>query len=198
MRHLIPESGMLQSASLGPLLLPPQGGEEVDKAKVEAELLERRNLSRSAAGRLSLTPYQYAHLTNDGLALLRQHAAPDSRVFCMDLVNPFSVALGLPPPKGGMLWWDRMTFNRQIFPAPEQVFADVTQVMIPKSGLNTQALQAIYLPYVTAHFRHAGESVLWDLYSFHPNNGENREQRVRLRPETPVAQQKSRGLLHGF
>lgn len=164
MRYSTPDSALLQAESLSPMLLPPQGGEEVERSRVVAELLERRNFSPSVAGRLSLTPYQYAHLVNDGVALVRPHVNAASRVFCMDSANPFPLALRLPAPKGGALWWDKMTFNRRIFPAPERALGEVTHVMVPKSGVNSEDVWEVYRPYVTEHFRHLDASALWDLY----------------------------------
>jgi hypothetical protein len=164
MRYLTPDSGVIQSESLSSLLLPPQLGEQVEQPRVVQGLLERANFSPYMLGRVSLTPYQYAHLVNDGLALLQPHLTPAARVFCMDLANPFPLALLLPPPKGGSLWWDRMTFSPQLFPKPERVFGEVTHVMVPKIGLNTADSQEVYLPYVADHFSHVAESALWDLY----------------------------------
>jgi hypothetical protein len=164
MRYLTPDSGILKSESLGSLLLPPQRGEQVEQPSVVRGLLDRRDFSLYMTGRVSLTPYQYAHLVNDGLALLRPHLTPGARIFCMDLTNPFPLALLLPPARGGSLWWDRRTFGPQLFPKPERVFGDVTHVMIPKVGLNSPDLQEVYLAYVTEHFSHVAESALWDLY----------------------------------
>jgi len=164
MRYSTPDSALFQTESLSPMLLPPQGGEQVERPRVVAELLERRSFSPSVAGRLSLTPYQYAHLVNDGVALLQPHVNAASRVFCMDSANPFPLALRLPAPKGGALWWDKMTFNRKIFPAPERALGEVTHVMLPKSGVDSEAVWEVYGPYVTEHFRHVAASELWDLY----------------------------------
>ncbi|MEI8233914.1 MAG: hypothetical protein WCH57_04425 [Verrucomicrobiota bacterium] len=165
MRYLTPDSGLIKSESLGSLLLPPQPGEQVEQPNVVRGLLTRRDFSPYMTGRVSLTPYQYAHLVNDGLALLRPHVTPASRIFCMDLMNPFPLALLLPPPKGGSLWWDRRTFSHQIFPSPQRVFGEVTHVMVPKIGLNgAEDLREVYGAYLTEHFSHASESALWDLY----------------------------------
>jgi len=167
MKYLTPDSGIIHSESFGPLLMPPQPGEQVEQERVLQDILARREATPYLIGRVSFTPYQYAHLINDGLALLKPHVTPASGVFCMDLTNPFPLALALPYPKGGALWWDQKTFDQKLFPNAEQVFADVTLVMIPKVGLghSTGLLQAVYQPYIMEHFSRVSGSALWDLYA---------------------------------
>ncbi len=111
---------------------------------------------------------EYSQATNDGMALLRPHLSSDSRVFSLDFANPFSFALELPPPKGDALWWhSNYTFNKQVFLDPERVFADVTLVIIPKTGSEgtsaSKAMQEIYGDYLSKHFIKKDESQFWTL-----------------------------------
>ena len=164
MRFLTPASGLIQSESLGQMLLPPLSGEQVEKPWVISDLVVRKDFSPHMAWRSIMTPYEYAHLINDGLELIKPHVTPSSRIFCMDLVNPFPFALLTPYPKGGILWWDRQTFSQKIHPQPEQVFAEVTHVMEPKIVVRLNELLDIYGPYVNEHFDRVAESPLWVLY----------------------------------
>ena len=166
MRYSTPENGIIQSKNLGSLLMPPRPGESVEQEKVEQDILGRRYYSPFMVGRVSFTSYQYAHLVNDGLALIKPHVTPATRVFCVDLANPFPFALSLPYPKGGITWWAPNTFNKKIFPKPEQVFEEVTHVLIPKYGLghSTGLILEVYKPYLMEHFEPLAESKLWDLY----------------------------------
>jgi len=163
MKYSVPASGILQSKSLGPELMPPKQGEPVEKENVLRDIAARRDFSLYMVGRVSFTPFQYAHLLNDGLALLKPHTTPESRVFCMDLVNPFPFALLLQYPKKEPVWW---VYNDRIFPKAEVMFGDVTHVMRPKFGLdnNSGMIKEVYHAYLLENFDHVSASVLWDLY----------------------------------
>ena len=168
MRYATPESGIIQSPSLGPLLMPPRPHEQVEKDLAVRDLLARRDFSPYIAMRDGITPYQYAHLVNDGLALLKPYVTPSMRVFCMDSTNPFPIALCLPSPKGGAIWWDAKTFSQKLFPNPEQVFGEVTHVMVPKVAVNRNTaagMREIYGDYLAEHFTPLCESALWNLYA---------------------------------
>jgi hypothetical protein len=52
----------------------------------------------------------YVSAVQAGVQVLSEIAKPGDTVQVLDFSNPFSFALGLPPPKGGALWW-HATFN---------------------------------------------------------------------------------------
>lgn len=164
MRFLTPECGIIDSPSLRSLILPPQPGEQVEWAWVINDLTARKHLSPLAAERTAVSPFQFACLIQDGLKLLRPHVTPESRIFCLNHTNPFPLALRLPPPNGGCLWWDGVTFNRKRFPDPERVYRDVTLVMVPRNPVGSTLMRDVYLPSVKERFRKVAESALWELY----------------------------------
>jgi hypothetical protein len=103
------------------------------------------------------------------MALLRQHLSIDSRVFVLDFANPFSFALELTPSRGDALWWhNNYTFNLNIFPDPKILFADVTLVVVPKTGSEgtnaSIAMQKIYGDYLNKHFLKIADSQFWTLF----------------------------------
>jgi hypothetical protein len=109
---------------------------------------------------------------NDGLALLRAHVGQDARLMVFALTDPFSFPLGLAPPRGGPLWWDRnFNYNLEHYPPAEQVFAEVTHVMIPQIHADDDGcckhvvadLEQMYGPYVAEYFVEVGRTETWVL-----------------------------------
>ena len=109
---------------------------------------------------------------NDGLALLRAHVRGDARLMVFALSDPFSFPLGLEPSTGAPLWWDRnFNYNLEHFPPAEQVFAEVTHVMIPQLHAEDDGcckdiiadLEQMYGPYVARHFVETGRTDTWVL-----------------------------------
>jgi hypothetical protein len=109
---------------------------------------------------------------NDGLALLRAHVDQDARLMVFALTDPFSFPLGLAPPTGGPLWWDRnFNYNLDHYPPAEQVFAEVTHVMVPQIHAEDDGcckhvvadLEQMYGPYVAQHFAEVGRTDTWVL-----------------------------------
>jgi hypothetical protein len=127
----------------------------------------------TAYWRASLVP---EHI-NDGLALLRPHVTNNSRVFTLALTNPFAFALELPPPTGGLLWWDLdYSFNAKVYPSAAETFVDVDFVMIPILNPTDEGccqetvtvMKALYGSYLADHFGPVAESAYWTLLEKRP------------------------------
>jgi hypothetical protein len=110
---------------------------------------------------------------NEGLELLRQHVDGDARLMVFALSDLFSFPLSLTPPTGGPLWWDRdFNYNLDRHPPAEQVFADVTHVMIPQihpedAGCCKHVvgdLEQMYGSYVRANFIEVARTQTWVLH----------------------------------
>ena len=113
---------------------------------------------------------------NDGLALLRRHVSPRSRLAVLGLTDPFSFALGLTPPRGAPLWWDlNISFNSNHYPRAERVFSEADLVMYPvavepKDGCcweTVSALHELYDRYLTRHYAEVDRSKYWVLLERH-------------------------------
>ncbi|MGF9762685.1 hypothetical protein AAII07_46740 [Microvirga sp. 0TCS3.31] len=122
------------------------------------------------------TATAYQDVLREGYdALLRLEPKP-SRIFVLDQGNAFSMALDTPPPRGDTPWlqWDRTLGSAGHVPA-ETLLSDVQFVMEPKPSSSPDAakgplpkLQAVYGPYIAAHFDTAGETQHWKLYRRRP------------------------------
>jgi hypothetical protein len=103
---------------------------------------------------------------NDGIGLLRKHATKESRILTIAHHNPFPFALGLPPPKGGLIVWHyERTFSESMSPPPETVFKEVNLIMINAEDLDPPSpMVRMYFPYIQREFKRIDESDHWILY----------------------------------
>jgi hypothetical protein len=110
-------------------------------------------------------------MQNDGLALLRRHLRPGDRVFTTAMTDPFSFALRLQPPEGGMLWWDvGYDVDSDTHPTPDRVLGKVDWVMIPQLHAGQGCCQKtvelmidVYSGYLSTHFRDVERTSDWVL-----------------------------------
>jgi hypothetical protein len=114
----------------------------------------------------------YLAALRDGADALASLDPKPSRIFVLDVANPFSMALNVAPAKGDTPWlqWDRTLNDKAHIPA-EALLSDVQIVMEPKPANDGNAeqgpvsqLQAIYGPYISANFDPAHETDHWKLY----------------------------------
>jgi hypothetical protein len=132
-------------------------------------------LGRTSSRLGNFTAIGHARRINDGLELLGGRTSQRSRVYAMDLFNPFPFLLQLPPPRGAPICphYQRLADDAHHPPA-ERVFHEVTHVMVPKAplALDTAAfLERIYGPHLRQHFTHSAESKYWILYVRKPAGG---------------------------
>ena len=75
----------------------------------------------------------YVGKLNEALALLRAHTGPGDRVASLNFENPFSFALLRAPPSGDVSSWHLgYSFDATHAWAAEEVFANVTILMVPR------------------------------------------------------------------
>jgi hypothetical protein len=109
---------------------------------------------------------------NDGLALLRQHMAPGSKIVTLAASDPFSLALGTEPARGAPIWWDmNLSFNMTHYPVPQHLFAEADYVIYPiivdktkeccPGTMTLEALSTLYMPYLDRHYTELGRSPHW-------------------------------------
>jgi hypothetical protein len=117
-----------------------------------------------------LTSAQYSRLINDGVALLGKHLRVGDRVWALEWPSPFSLALGIPPARGGDAFWDfDRTIDERHAPSRESVMAEVSLVILRKQQLTVKYVQFLYATYVNGpghpdDFKIVDESPLWILY----------------------------------
>jgi hypothetical protein len=114
----------------------------------------------------------YLATLRDGASALSATDPQPTRVFVLDLANPFSLALNAVPAEGDTPWlqWDRTLGSKAHVP-PEALLAQVQIVMEPKPASDNPAeqgpgpqLQGIYGPYISANFDLAHETEHWKLH----------------------------------
>jgi hypothetical protein len=111
-------------------------------------------------------------MINDGLGLLHGRVAPKDRVFTLAYGNPFNMALGLVPTRGGLLWYDLgYDVDAEHFPAPDTALGDAQWVMVPRMvpgegccQSTVDAMKAVYGPYLRSTFTPVAQSSSWELW----------------------------------
>lgn len=105
----------------------------------------------------------------DGARLLRRPRRLGGSVFTLDTTNPFNALLGRSPPKGVDSWYHAgRTFNEASYRAPEQVFADVDVIMVPKAPVQPAShrlLEQLYGSYIDSHYTMVETSDYWRAYA---------------------------------
>ncbi len=117
---------------------------------------------------------------NDGIDLLRANVRPGDGVTTVAYVDPFSVALGMPPADDGPRWWDlNISFNRTHAPSAEEFLGHVSLVMVPRLTnrgegccfATVDQMLAIYGGYLQSHFHEAASTDAWILYRRNADSG---------------------------
>ena len=109
--------------------------------------------------------HAYLASIEDGARALQSLPEKPIKVSVLDFANPFSAGFDLPPPRGDNAWlhWGR-NINGQHFIPPEQHFADVEVLMLPKWGINNIPLHALYQAYIDIAFEPTCEIDGWTIY----------------------------------
>ena len=111
---------------------------------------------------------------NDGIDLLRANVRPGDGVTTVAYVDPFSVALGMPPADDGPRWWDlNISFNRTHAPSAEEFLGHVSLVMVPRLTNRGEGMLLCYgrsdardvrRRTLQSHFHEAASTDAWILY----------------------------------
>jgi hypothetical protein len=159
-------SERLAGPRLARLPVPVHYDEPGAREAAESAILARDPLQDPKA---FMTSRQLTRWINDGVELLaRQRIEPDDRVFVADWFNPFNLALGIPPARGGALLWDykRMVDERS-HPDPERTMREITLLMVPKRPTlpaQTAFMLGVYASTLERDYALVGESSLWSLW----------------------------------
>jgi hypothetical protein len=109
--------------------------------------------------------HTYLASIENGARILESLPEKPRKVSVLDFANPFSAGLGLKPPRGDSAWlhWERNVDASHFFP-PEQYFADVEVLMLPKWGINNEPLRELYHAYIDEAFEPIRENNGWTIY----------------------------------
>jgi hypothetical protein len=126
------------------------------------------NMARHAHLRQPLAQPEYLWTVEDAVQLLRRDPRLSGSVFVMDMPNPLNALLGRPAPRGVDAWNHAgRTFSEDVYRRPEEMFADVDVVMIPKAPgelATAQMLRRVYGPYIERNYAPAAVSDYWIAY----------------------------------
>jgi hypothetical protein len=105
----------------------------------------------------------------DGTDLLRRERKPGEKVTSMDMFSPFSFALGIEPPRGGMQSASyKVFFSDRIHLSANAFFGNADVVMYPKEHEvpeeGSEGLVKYYVPEMERRFVPVAESAMWKMY----------------------------------
>ncbi|MGA2038315.1 MAG: hypothetical protein ABSH42_03480 [Bryobacteraceae bacterium] len=117
----------------------------------------------------------YAETLNDGMDLIRTHAAPGEGVLAIDQFNPFNYLLDRPTPRGGMaIATYYMAFTETAHPSDDRYFGDARWALVRKYSRTAQdfpiedfeihGLVKTYQPGLEQRFRLVEETGHWSLW----------------------------------
>ncbi len=112
-------------------------------------------------------PGAYGARVTDGLRLLREAPDQQGSILVTDYVNPFSFALRRRSPRGDAVSWHYYaSFSDRAHLPAEQVFRDVSIVMVPMCPLDSSAavaMTALYSATLEREFERQSSSRYWVL-----------------------------------
>ncbi len=130
--------------------------------------LEMYNKIRNQRFKQVFSQPEYLRTVEDGLRLLGSDPRLSGNTFVFDMGNPFNALLRRDAPKGVDAWnHNGRTITATLYRAPQEMFADVDIVMVPKVSTElstTQLLQKVYGDYLRAHYAPAAETDYWRAY----------------------------------
>lgn len=112
---------------------------------------------------------RYVAYVNSGVSLLQRYAGRGETVMTMDMMNPFSYALGRPSARGGMAAVAyECTLSDAYRPSDAWFFGNADLVMIPKQPASHRPmfdqLMAAYAVALHDRYRLAAETDMWFMY----------------------------------
>ncbi len=110
-------------------------------------------------------------MINDGLRLLRDHVHPGESVFTLAYTDPFSLALGLPLSRCGLLWWDLgYDFDQGHHPDAACAIGSAAWVIIPRMvqgqgccQKTVAVMRHLFAGYLSRHYQKVAQTSDWIL-----------------------------------
>lgn len=130
--------------------------------------LDMLNIIRREGLRQELAQPEYFWTVEDGARLLRGEPRLAGKVLTLDMANPLNALTGRSGPRGLDSWYHAgRSFNEAIYRNPEQMFADVDVVMVPKAPVQPAShllLTKLYGDYIGRHYELVATSDYWNGY----------------------------------
>jgi hypothetical protein len=146
------------------------GFDEVRQAyRAGAADLAMLKLMRRQALRQVLAQPEYLWTLEDGARLLREDPRLAGKVFTLDMANPLNALTGRSAPRGIDSWYHAgRTFSAETHRGPEQIFADVDVLMLPKAPVDPDShalLARLYGGYIARHYDLVATTDYWYAYT---------------------------------
>jgi hypothetical protein len=146
------EDAVLHSTILKDFVCPALRGQVTDREEVTQALL----------GGGIRTPHYMTAYMNEGIDLVIPYVGPADRVFCMDKLNLFPLALGIPYAAGDT--GEHTLPTKEGYPSADQTLRDVTLIMEPKIAFHDftrDFFQELFASVMSAKFEKVSESRFW-------------------------------------
>jgi hypothetical protein len=105
---------------------------KLKKDEISSQILQESRLSDfrfARDGTQVQTSRSYLEELEEGIQLLRRHADPQMRLLVVLFTDPYNVALGLQPPKGGSVAWASNVMNRESHPSLARMLGNATHIL---------------------------------------------------------------------
>ncbi len=126
-------------------------------------------LLRGQALRQVLAQPEYLWTLEDGARLLREDPRLEGTVFTLDMASPLGALAGRKSPRGLDSWYHAgRTFNEETHRSPQQMFADIDVIMVPKAPVDPAShslLARLYGSYINGHYDLVATSDYWRAYA---------------------------------
>ncbi len=136
------------------------------EGKADLHMLQ---LMRGQALRQVLAQPEYLWTLEDGARLLHEDPRLEGTVFTLDMANPLPALAQRQAPRGLDAWYHAgRTFNQEKHRAPQQMFADIDVIMVPKAPVDPAShflLARLYAGYIERHYDLVGTSDYWRAYA---------------------------------
>ena len=86
----------------------------------------------------------YLEELEGGILLLQRHQEPGMRLATLIFSNPYHLALGIPPAKGGAICWADNTMNRRSHPSLQRLIGNATHLLVSSSDPGIQGIRDTY------------------------------------------------------
>jgi hypothetical protein len=104
----------------------------IKKDGIPSEILHESRLNDfwfARDGTQVVTSQSYLGELEEGIQLLRRHSDPKMRLLVVLFTDPYNVALGLQPPKGGSVAWASNVMNRESHPNLTRMLGNATHIL---------------------------------------------------------------------
>jgi hypothetical protein len=175
---LVLRSAMAQQGVLGRIVIRSEAYEhELDLSAIRDGRASA--LDAFATGRYfkpvhpfdTLTMAEFGDYIRDGMRAAREGCSPNSRILTLDVGNPFPMLLSWPAGGPMIIIHPDRTLSKDVRPTDEEMFRNVTCVLVPKMPVKLEArdfMIEVYNNYLADKFITSYDTPLWKVLALKP------------------------------